>query len=305
MCLYSDTIYVPDMYAAVAADLGFPANPDLSLHLELMQIGKVCDNELSSFYERIHPLVENNIIKLYDPFSLFYREIAFELFAEQRWMTEEEINNSWPDLFVAEGILFSEKLGATYTAITSDEINAIRSAGKQLRQLLELERDTIAILAKISIPGFSADPKALVKARLDHEAFDDFRSTLRNLVRHMRSSLDSYEFDESVDMFQKDVINPQLSDLIKKCKRTHGLGENIKANAISFAAGGFSSLALSGDPATAVTAGALTALARAILQQLLAKKTAPPAARFFNHMIIAGQPNINVSRKWRARAPWY
>jgi hypothetical protein len=71
-------------------------------------------------------------------------------------------------------------LKAPYTAITDDEIEALRDAEKDACIAAKIEQNLLSALIHLDLPGFDAAPKILIEARQDSEGFEAFRKTLRS-----------------------------------------------------------------------------------------------------------------------------
>jgi hypothetical protein len=100
------------------------------------------------------------IIELYDPIEVYNRYVAKRIWGGQRrFYSRDELRNAWPNKFVEESLAFAEALNAPYTAITDDEIKALRAAEKNVCEVAKLEQNLLFGLIQLDFPGFDAAPK--------------------------------------------------------------------------------------------------------------------------------------------------
>lgn len=299
-CLYADEVWIPSVFLGHSHfTKNDPENTDvedwfqvpsqrryetIALHHDYSQAWSEYGAEFRSFFQTIRPLVNAGIIRIYN-FALIYMEQVSEpLLGEKRWMTEHEISNSYPDLFVAEGLLFAKALGVPYTATRMEEIDAINNSAKRAGELLQTDRNAVTLLSEATMPGLELSPDNIVKARMDNEAFEDFRSVIRRVSRDLPRLVGSQDALKEIELLERDLLHPEIQRLNSQVSKSGVLARNLKPNAISFTAGALASLALKADPTTAIASGALTTLGRVILTEIFDRQELDPEARFISHL---------------------
>ncbi|MDP5220366.1 hypothetical protein Q5Y75_24565 [Ruegeria sp. 2205SS24-7] len=300
ICLYADEVWIPsvflgdykpatndpartyvgDWFEAPHTDRGGP----IAVHREYSEAWIEYGAEFRAFFKAITPLVNSGVIRIYNFARVYMDEIAEPLLGVRRWMTEREIENSYPDLFVAEGLLFAKALGVPYTATHLEEIDAMNASVAHLEGLLPTDRKAITLLSEAALPGMTLDPEVMVAARMDSEAFEGFRRVIRQISRDLPSIVGSANDLKEIKLLERDLLHPEIHRLNSLVSKSGILSRSFKPNAISFSAGALASLALKADPSMALASGALTTLGRVVLTELFERQKLAPEARFIGHL---------------------
>lgn len=300
ICLYADEVWIPSVFLGdygpatndprntdvddwFRAPYSLPHGP-ISVHREYSEAWIEYGSEFRSFFKAITPLVNAGVIRIYNFAQIYMDNVSEPLLGEKRWMTEHEIRNSYPDLFVAEGLLFAKALGVPYTATRLEEIEAINASLGSMESLLQTDRKAVTLMSEAAMPGLNLAPEDIVAARMDSEAFEGFRRVIRQISRDLPNIIGSQDDLKEIELLERDLLLPEIDRLSSSVSKSSVLSRNVKPNAISFSAGALASLAAKVDPATAIAAGALTALGRVVLTEIFDRKKLEPEARFISYL---------------------
>ena len=87
---------------------------------------------LDHFLEHLEPLIQSGAICLSPAIATYSNHVAVPLFGKMRYFTENEMNHAWPDLYVAEGLVYAKAFDASYTALRYDEFQALQRGAEDL-----------------------------------------------------------------------------------------------------------------------------------------------------------------------------
>ncbi|NKC01887.1 MAG: hypothetical protein GKR90_25770 [Pseudomonadales bacterium] len=297
LVLYADEVWIPDLDRLardVVSDLLMPRGETRitrSLHSPIEEVSRQWAGPFMQLRDRLSPLIEKNIIRTYSP-NLVYLRVAEELFGEYRGFTDQEMATAWPELFVCEGILTAKQLGVPYTAVTPDEFKTIDQSMDEIQQMLKIDQRVLAGVTSLTLPGFDLAPSSLASARLDEEAFADFRLIVRSAFQSILEDLASDQFPSDVRRIERDVLNPALAALSTSLSRRKVIRDHTKEGAIDFSVGAFIGLIGVGDISAAAAAGVSNVALRAILTRLGMDDSARPASRFVYKMRLPNTPKL-------------
>lgn len=310
MCLYADKVYVPTFVSedsgyrlerggyvdagvlASSASFGWRDGKPMALgvHESFSKVSSQNRDLLYRMFDRLLPLIKSNIIELYNPYEIFYGRISRKLLGKKRWFTQKELDTAWPNLFVAEGLLFAEHFGVPYTAVTQSELSAIQDAAVQAQRSLKIDQKLMFVLPKLSVPSYVVDPKALVEARMNSQEFEEARSSLRGVARLMETASDDPHLEREVTQFYVDEFLPQMNGWVANKSSGKGLHHGIKEAGIDFSAGALAAVTLAADIAETLASGGMTALSRVILQRILTQDKSSATERYFQSVFVHNQP---------------
>jgi hypothetical protein len=297
LCLFVDKVWLPDPSELIVNILG---RPDMETPMKAGHASWIANiNGLDSYLglsfsanllktvEELYPLVDAGIVAFYPPIEVYKSEVAFPLFGENRYFTDEELVSAWPDLFVSEGLLFADALNASYAALDFEEFNAIsrsiNSSGMSSTNLGLTDSSLIAALPQLKLPFFSKlDARLLVNVRQDEQAFDDFRAVLRKFSRELIQGLEDPRFSKTVAELEKEELEPKFKELADSINTTKVLRESLSDEGIAFAAGAIGWL-VAGDPLISLAGiaggSALLAVRKILQNKHKAAEKFRPAAR--------------------------
>jgi hypothetical protein len=283
LCLYTDSLWLPDPVELIAGSIGSWAQARWSLmvHETLMTRPYIAADIAEALTGDLAPLVDAGAIKLYPAITRFRRGVSMALFGVARSFTDEELTTGWPDTYVAEGLLYAQEFDASYVALDNAEFGALQAAMRDVAQIAGVaDQRILATLPRMKLPYFERlNAKTLVSVRASDASFNDFRSLLRETSRQLVAGVDDPQFDVEVARLEKDSLTPALSKLVSDVKGTTTLRERLADARIDFMAGALGGFVLKGDLAAAVVAGAATSLAKALMKTVFTSKSARPAAR--------------------------
>ena len=302
LCLYADELWIPSVFLGGQSHTSATNEPRrtrlntwydapgwqqeglVAVHYEYSKSWIEYGSEFRAFFKAISPLVHAGIIRIYNFSHIYMEDVSESLLGEKRWMTQNEIDHSYPELFVAEGLLFAKALGVPYTSTRMEEIDAINMSVAHIEGLLPTDRKAVTLLSEAALPGMNIAPEAIVAARLDSEAFDGFRRIIRQVSRDLPEIISSSSDIKELKLLESDLLLPEIDRLNAAVSKSGLLARSLKPNAISFSAGALASLALRADPSIALASGALTTLGRVVLTELFDKQELAPEARFISHL---------------------
>lgn len=253
------------------------------------------------------PLFESGVLDLYPPQKVYKTKVAEQLFGRVRSFKDEELENAWPDLFVAEGLLFSKSLNSSYASIYSAEFTAINSTlsrisdefkkNSELKILNSIDTKLIAALPRLKLPYFEEmDANSLAQVRLNDENFDKFREKLRALTDRIKGEAGNPRFTQDVLQAEKELDN-EVQELLNKVDFVTSLRKNLANNGIDFGVGVFVGMALMASQplGAAIEAAALSALGKALLVTLVEQRD--PVARVAYQLSSGRIPRANKSKQ--------
>ena len=235
---------------------------------------------LDHFLEYLEPLIQSGAICLYPAIATYRNHVAVPLFGEMRYFTENEMNHAWPDLYVAEGLLYAKAFDASYTALRHDEFQALQRGAEELsRSIGVADHRVLAALPRMTLPFFGEmEVENLVNVRANDETFADFRKLLRELARDLVAGVEDLAFDMEVRRLEKEKVTPGLKKLIQDINGTTSLKARLKDFGTDFTAGALGTLVLKADVKEALLGGTATALAKALGKLLMQRTKVRPAA---------------------------
>jgi hypothetical protein len=288
LSLYVDRIWVPDPAELLAQNL-LPYET-LGLHDPLLGDPTAA---LRAAYamEALQPLVEKGVIALYPAITLYKKSVAMELFGENRFYRLDEVLTSWPDLYIAEGLLYAREFGAHYTALHNQEFEALKLAGEQIaKQIGVLDQRIVASLPRWKLPYFEGlSAEVLVQARANEEAFEDFRKLIREMGSKLVAGLEDVNFDLENQRLERDYLTPTLRNLNAQVKGISTLREHASEAGIDFTAGAIAGLVLTGGIADSFLTGGANVLAK-VLVKIFTVRKAPRASAELVYAFHTGRP---------------
>ena len=303
LSLYVDKIWIPDPIELLAHSIIDDAESmgQISIHLPLMEDFSILVLA-NSFINVLQPLIEQKIVCLYPAITTYNRWVAMELFGENRFFSERELKDSWPELYVAEGLLYARKFGASYTALHSDEFHALTFAATEASESAGLTSQRIvAALPRMKLPFFRGiGPEVLAKARINESHFNDFRNLLRETVNTLPGGLDDPDFDQEIVRLERDHLTPELKRLYEQINGTAALKSHISEAGIDFTAGAIGGTLLTSDLKGAALVGSTSVLLK-LLIKIFANRSKPrPAASiiyaFHTEQHMSMDSGFNITR---------
>jgi hypothetical protein len=281
LCLYVDKLWVPDPAEIVAHSLGdvdgtFP----LAIHEFLIANPQISIRAIRQI-DKLQPLIDAGVITLYPPITTYSEYVSKGLFNAKRGFSDEELQHAWPELYVAEALLFAKTFDATYTALQRKEYRALQQAAAHIATAIgTTDAKVLTSLSHMKLPYFDRlTPEALVKARSSEAAFEDFRKLLRELAGTLPSTIDDPQFERDLKELEQDKVTPTLNALYDSITGTRSLRKNLSEAGIDFTAGFLAAAALTGDiGAKAIATGTVNVLMKVLIKILCARKPKRPAA---------------------------
>jgi hypothetical protein len=293
MCLYVDCLWIPDPLEILASkfihqierydyehfeEYSFLA--ELGVHDDLLHPNSVNDWRLDKITRSFRPLIEAGIIRLYPALTTYHKHVSNALFGIDRSFTAEEMKNAWPDLYVAEGLLYAKAFDASYTALRLQEFGALERASKELlRSIGTFDHRVLAALPCMTLPFLEkVDAETITSVRSNDESFADFRKLLRELSRDLVAGVEDPAFELEVQRLEQDKVTPGLRKLYEDVNGTTSLRARLTDFGTDFTAGALGTLVLKSDVKEALLGGTATALAKALARLLMQRTKGRPAA---------------------------
>jgi hypothetical protein len=325
LCLYADKLWVPDPTEIVARQIAARTDADIVPRFERLGVHEpisILDGDsiiihkplrdhpvLQTIHrvftdtskERAHesntavramyalralqPLIDSGTIQLYPPIASYMRWVAQPLFGEQRFFTQDELATAWPELYVAEGVLYANKFAACYTALQQDEFDALKNASENIKAL-DLEnklgvasKRIFACLPRWKLPSFwSLDASVLVKMRENESAFEDFRALIREMTEKLPAGLEDPDFESEARRLETDHVTPTLAKLVEQLNGISALRTHARAAGMDFVAGALAGLVLTGELSPSMLTGTVNVLAKTLLKIFAQREPIRPAA---------------------------
>jgi len=277
LSLYVDRIWIPDPAEIVARALDDVIRPRLAVH-DFLADPNEAYHALAALAP-LEPLVEAGIVSYYPPLRLYETTVSHEMFGKSRDFSDEELATGWPDLFVEEGLVYTDILGASYAALSRDEFDAMGRCAQELRERAGLlDARVVAALPTLKLPYFDKiSPELLVAVRQNESAFDDFRNLLREVARILPGGADSPQFAKEAQRIEQDMLSPAIKKLLDEVRGITVVKDTMAGVGIDFAAGALAGFVLTGTAPLALASGAITAVSKAIVK-LVAKRSGTRAA---------------------------
>jgi hypothetical protein len=285
-CLFVDQIWVPDPAELLVHHLSLEEKSrfSIALHWPLLENPSIAIEALRAVQE-LRSLAEAGVVRFYPPIALYRQAVAMPLWGTVRSFLPHEIKGAWPHTFVAEGLLFAASLGASYTALYGGELDALEhgslEASAALGDLGQADARVVASLTRGKLPLFPhLDPHVLAQIRGNESALADFRDVLRDFARHLVAGVEDPDFDKEVQRLSRDYLTPELQKMSESAKWSWNLRSHASGAAMDFAAGVIGGVSITGDLVTGAATGAVTGVAKILLQLLSQRRPTRPAAQF-------------------------
>ncbi|WP_263353368.1 hypothetical protein [Acidicapsa acidisoli] len=271
LSLYVDRVWVADpveilAWQALTAEMQFT----LTIHRPIIANKIQLLHALKAF-EELKPLMDAKIVCLYPAMTCYQGRTAAELFGEVRSFTRTEMDNAWPELYIAEGLSYARIFDASYTALFGDEYTALTHAASKLDSALGLvDRKVLATLPQIKLPSFRfLDAANLMSVRSNEASFNDFRKFMREITAKLAGGLEDPAFFDEVRTFEKDELQPALENLRKDLLGTNILKERLTDVGMDFSAGAFAGISVTGNVLAGILAGTASALTKALVKTIV------------------------------------
>ena len=279
-CLYLDSVWIADPAEALANWIDREKFPNIAQGVDFSGYGGLRNSLQACFaFNALEPLIKANIVKLYPHSQLFFDRVSEVIFDMNRDFTNEEIRNSFPDLYVAEGIAFSNALNVSYMANSKDEWKALQNANLEVSKLIGgIDERTITGIQSISLPEFaSIDATDLASARLQEESFEEIRAILKMIGQEISVHPFDPQFIEEVRRIETDRLAPELQKLRDGINFSTSVRDKMSSSAIEFCAMVLSGVAASGAVLASLAGAATGVLSAAIIRSLVERKSPNPA----------------------------
>lgn len=121
----ADSVWLPDPTEMIAR--AHSAIPEVYWSQGMLNSGEISDLifEAMLVLERIQPLIDAGVVRLFPAVRLYEEAVASRLLGEVRSFSSAEMAASWPHGVVAEGLIFSSELGASYAALAEEEMESM------------------------------------------------------------------------------------------------------------------------------------------------------------------------------------
>jgi hypothetical protein len=196
-----------------------------------------------------------------------------------------------PAYYLAKTLAIAAASDATYLPPAATDWalfeNRISRAGQEMQSRLKIDLKVIPGLIVTSLPLLNnLDASALVAARSDEEAFEDWRRVLRRAIRAVEAAPHTPDFREAVGDSLVDELDAAAAEIRRTCGKSAVLRSATKSTGITLATGlaAAGGVSAAGFPAEGALIGAGVSASTQWVLKSLFRERPTGAAAFLAHL---------------------